>query len=155
MRPCDGKREPSGDRPGAFMERQIGHLLRRAYFVARNHSAEALRPLGNVSPVQASALAALMAGPMSQAELGRTIDMEAANTHALVRRLAAAGLAETFSSPVNARLSLVTLTELGADLAEQLETLLASAAATTLASLDHLEREQLITLLRRILEFAE
>lgn len=138
--------------PGAFIERQIGHLLRRAYTRARKHSAEALTALGDVSPVQAGALAALMAGPLTQAELGRRIDMEPANTHTLVRRLIAAGLAETLADPGNKRLSLVRLTAAGKGVADRLEPVLAEGAAATLAPLDPAEQAMLLELLGRIVQ---
>ena len=136
--------------PGAFMQRQIGHLLRRAYARARSESAAALLEIGELSPVQASAIAALMEGQLTQADLGRRIGMEPANTHTLVRRLAAAGLVDINTDPGNRRLSLVALSARGSELSERLEAVLKDAAAATLAPLDHAERLQLISLLNRI-----
>lgn len=133
------------------MERQIGHLLRRAYVLARKHSAEALQALGQLSPVQASALAALMSGPLSQAQLGRKIEMEPANTFALVRRLGDAGLVSLSKCPRNSRHSLVALTARGLDVASRLETVLADAAARTLAPLEARDRDRLIGFLRLML----
>jgi DNA-binding MarR family transcriptional regulator len=136
--------------PGDFLERQVGHLLRRAYTRARRNSALALEALGDVSPVQAAALAGLADGPLSQADLGRRVDMEPANTHTLVKRMVAAGLAETRAHPANRRLSLVALTPDGAALARRLEPVLAQGAAVTLAPLSAVERRQLIDLLARV-----
>lgn len=153
--PAAGEHEGHEAAPGAFMERQIGHLLRRAYVLARRNSAEALQALDGLSPVQASALAALMGGPLSQAELGRKIDMEPGNTLTLVRRLAGAGLVVVANSPKNGRLSIVALTERGAAAAGRLEDLLASGAARTLAPLEPAARAQLVSLLRRILELED
>lgn len=133
----------------------IGHLLRRAYGRARKNSAEALAALGDVSPVQAAAVAALMGGPLSQAELGRRIDMEPANTHTLVRRMVAAGLAETHADPANRRLSLVALTAEGQALGARLEPVLAIGAAMTLAPLSEDERRQLVDMLRRMVGAGE
>jgi len=135
---------------GVFIQRHIGYLLRRAHARARANTAEALTALGDLFPVQASALAALMNGPLTQAELGRRIEMEPANTHGLVKRLVAAGLAETHRSPANRRLSLVGLTDAGEAVAGRLEETLAGAARATLAPLNEAERRQLIDLLRRI-----
>lgn len=135
---------------GAFIQRHIGYLLRRAHARARANTAQALAALGELSPVQASALAALMSGPLTQAELGRRIEMEPANTHGLVKRLVAAQLVETRRSPANRRLSLVALTRAGEAVTAQLEATLADAARTTLAPLNETERGQLIALLRRI-----
>ncbi len=144
----DAAAEPA--RRGAFMDRQIGHLLRRVYARARGNSADALLTLGDVSPVQAAALAALIDGPLSQAELGRRIAMEPANTHTLVRRMAAAGWIAARADPANRRTSVITLTGSGADLAGRLQAVLADAADATLAPLDASERQQLIALLGRI-----
>ena len=132
------------------MQHQIGHLLRRAYARARSDSAAALLTIGELSPVQASALAALMGGRLTQADLGRRIGMEPANTHTLVRRLVASGLVETSADPANRRLSLVGLSAAGADMAEQMEAVLKQAAAATLAPLDPAEQRQLVALLGRI-----
>lgn len=137
-------------RAGAFVDRQIGHLLRRAYGRARKNSADALAMLGEVSPVQAATIAVLMDGPLSQAELGRRVDMEPANTHTLVKRMVLAGLAETRTDPANRRLSLVALSQQGAAMATSLEPVLARAADATLRGLSTEERQQLIALLARI-----
>jgi DNA-binding MarR family transcriptional regulator len=125
-------------------------LLRRAHARARANTAAALVVLGDLSPVQASALAALMNGPLTQAELGRRIEMEPANTHGLVKRLVAAKLVETHRSPENRRLSIVGLTEAGEAVTGRLEATLLAAARATLAPLNDGERRQLIDMLRRI-----
>ena len=137
-------------RRGAFMEAHVGHLLRRAYMRARRNTADALAALGDVSPVQASALAALMDGPLSQAELGRRIEMEPANTHGLVKRLIATELAEARSDRTNRRLSLVALTPAGMALADRMEAAIVASGGTTMEVLGDDERTQLVQLLQRI-----
>lgn len=117
---------------------------------ARKNTAGALAELGDVSPVQAAALAALMDGPLTQAELGRRIEMEPANTHGLVKRLVATAMAEQRTDPANRRLSLVALTSAGATLAERLEPAIALSGRTTMATLSDDERHLLVALLRRI-----
>ena len=58
----DGK---SVSEHGDALKRHIGYLLRRAHARARANTAEALTALGDLFPVQASALAALMNGPLT------------------------------------------------------------------------------------------
>ena len=135
---------------GAFLQHHVGHLLRRAYGRSRKNTARELAALGELSPVHASALAALMDGPVTQAELGRRIDMEPANTHTLVKRLVTAGLVVPRADPANRRLSLIELTADGRAHAEALEPALRRAADTTLAMLTPEERSHLIALLRRV-----
>ncbi len=137
---------------GSFIEQQIGHLLRRAYALARKNSAAALAVLGDISPVQASALATLLAGALTQAELGRRIGMESANTHTLIKRMVVMGLIRTRPDAANRRLSLVEHTAGGRRLALQLDDVLARAADATLAPLSIDERETLIALLRLLIE---
>lgn len=132
-------------------EPQIGHLLRRAYFRAQRDATEMLAPL-NLTPVQAAALGVLVGGPMSQAALGRRLDMEPANVHALVRRMTAAGLAETAADPENARRVLVGLTAAGRDAAEALQGPRRAAAETTMRPLTPDERATLLRLLARLVE---
>lgn len=136
--------------PPAFVVRQVGHLLRRAYAIARRNSAEALSVLGDVSPVQAAVISTLAAGPMSQAELGRRIDMEPANTHSIVRRLVAAGVVELRPDPASKRGVIVGLTSSGQDVADRLDACLTQGTSKTLAPLDEAERAALLKLLSRL-----
>lgn len=128
---------------------QIGQLLRRAYAHAKKHSSAELAGIGDLTPVQASALLALARHPMSQAELGRWIDMEPANVHSFVRRLAAAGLSSI--EPDGARRSRVVLTADGRRIAEKVREGARRAADTALARLDAEERETLVRLLAKLL----
>lgn len=130
------------------MDRQIGHLLRRAYAVARKNTADALAVLGDVSPVQASAIATLAGGAMTPAELGRRIGMEPANTHTLVKRLDAAGF--TITRRATGNLRSIALTEAGSALAARLADTLALSNAETLAPLDTADRDLLFGLLRKV-----
>ncbi len=143
---------PAEPRPDSFIEHQIGHLLRRAYALARKNSAASLAVLGDISPVQASALATLLGGAVTQAELGRRIGMESANTHTLIKRMVAMGLIRTRPDAANRRLSLVEHTTEGRRLALQLEDVLAGAAHATLAPLSIEERTSLVALVKRLIE---
>ncbi len=136
--------------PRAFVLRQVGHLLRRSYAIARRNTAAALETLGDVSPVQASVLGTLAQGPITQAELGRRVGMEPANTHTIVRRMAAVGLVDLGRDPANRRVVLASLTAHGAVVAGQLDSCIEGATARTLAALDADEQKTLINLLSRI-----
>lgn len=132
-------------------EPQIGQLLRRAYFRAQREAMEALAPLG-VSPIQAGAIGALLPGPLRQADLGRRLEMEPANVHALVRRMGAAGLVERRPDPDNARRVLVALTPAGLAMSDALQGPRRAAGDATLKALDPEERAALVRLLSRLLD---
>jgi DNA-binding MarR family transcriptional regulator len=134
----------------AFVLRQVGHVLRRAYAIARRNSAEALSQLGDVSPVQGAVLGALTRGALTQAEIGRQIGMEPANAHTIVRRMAAAGLVEIGRDPNDRRVVLAALTDAGATIVARLDACMDVATERTLASLDPDERHALLALLTRI-----
>ena len=129
------------------MDEAAGHLLRRAYARARRNTAEALAVLGDLSPVQAGALAALIDGALPQAELGRRIDMEPANIHSLVARLRGAGLVASRRENGQA---LVALTDEGGAVADRIEPLVRASTARTLGALDEGERTIFLRLLARI-----
>ena len=135
--------------PAASHGFQIGQLLRRAYAHAKKHSSAQLGELGDLTPVQASAILALENRPLSQAELGRRIDMEPANVHSFVRRLETAGL--TTIEPGNGRRSQIVLTAEGRGLASQVRESARRSADATLARLDPDERETLARLLAKLL----
>lgn len=128
---------------------QIGQLLRRAYAHAKKHSSAELSELGELTPVQASAILALESRPLSQAELGRRIDMEPANVHSFVRRLETAGLATI--APGTGRRSQILLTEEGRRMAGQVRESARRSADATLARLNPDEREMLARLLTKLL----
>lgn len=129
----------------------MGHLLRRAYALARKNTADALDGLGDISPVQASALLTLADGAMTQAALSRRIDMEPANTHGLIKRMAAAGLIDARPDPANRRLVLVALTDAGSALTPRIEERLGHSTEATLAALSPDESATLLALLRRLI----
>lgn len=128
---------------------QIGQLLRRAYAHAKKHSSAALNDIGELTPIQASAILALENRPLSQAELGRRIDMESANVHSFVRRLEAAGL--TMVEQGSGRRSHIRLTEAGSRIAARVRESARRSADATLVRLDPEERETLARLLAKLL----
>ncbi|QYE34704.1 MarR family transcriptional regulator [Polymorphobacter sp. PAMC 29334] len=139
------------DATAVGVERYVGHLLRRAYAVARKNSSAALADLGDLSPVQATALITLASGALTQAELGRQIGMESANTHTLIKRMVAAGLVATRPDPANRRLLLVDPTAAGQVMTSKVEARLAGSTEQTLAPLTASEQAVLIDMLLRII----
>jgi DNA-binding MarR family transcriptional regulator len=131
-------------------EHRVGHLLRRAYAVAKANSSAALRDVG-ITPMQAAAVMALRrGGAMSQAELGRLIGMERANVHGLVARLHALDVVETRAHPTDARALEVALSAHGVRCADDVARVSAASAEATLAPLAPHERTTLLALLARI-----
>ena len=141
------------ERQGAAPPReyQIGQLLRRAYAHARKHSSDALLEIGEITPVQASAILALARKSRSQAELGRWIDMEKANVHGFVRRLESAGIVAFTRDTPHGRRSSVVLTPEGHRLARLIAVGSAQSSAATLARLDADEQATLFRLLEKLL----
>jgi DNA-binding MarR family transcriptional regulator len=130
-------------------EHRVGHLLRRAYYRAKNNTNRLLKGLG-VTPMQAAALMTLHRGTLSQADLGRAIGMEPANVHGLVARLKKLGFIDVESHPTDQRQVRVALSEKGDRSAVKLAQLSAQSAEETLARLAPAERETLMHLLGRI-----
>jgi DNA-binding MarR family transcriptional regulator len=138
---------PDGRRP----DPPIGQLLRRAYAFAKKQSVASLRGVGDLTPMQASALVALDQKPLSQAELGRWIDMQPANVHGFARRLEASGLATIVQCPEDGRRSSIVLTTEGHRIATIVRENLRRSSARTLARLDEEEQRTLLLLLAKLL----
>jgi len=154
-----GSRKPSPSRADALAEEpdldfdpehRVGHLLRRAYSVAKANTSAGLRELG-ITPMQAAAMMALRrAGTMSQAELGRAIGMERANIHGLVARMQKLEIVATAPDPTDARQVRIVLSAAGMRHTDEIARASAASAETTLAPLTTDERATLIALLGKI-----
>ena len=130
-------------------EHRVGHLLRRAYYRAKNNTNRLLKGLG-VTPMQAAALMTLHRAELSQADLGRAIGMEPANVHGLVARLKKLELIDVEAHPTDQRQVRVALSGRGRRSAVKLAHLSAQSAEETLSLLAPAERETLMELLSRI-----
>jgi DNA-binding MarR family transcriptional regulator len=130
-------------------EHRVGHLLRRAYYRAKNTTNRLLKGVG-VTPMQAATLMTLHRGPLSQADLGRAIGMEPANVHGLVARLKKLDFISIDPHPTDQRQVRVALSPSGERCAVKLAQLSAQSAEETLAVLAPAERETLMHLLGRI-----
>lgn len=125
-------------------------MLRRAYHRAKGDTTRLLKDLG-ITPMQAATVMTLYRrGPLSQADLGRTIGMEPANVHGLVARLRKQLLIDVEPHPTDQRQVRVTLSPLGERQAGTIAELSLQSATDTLAPLTPAERDQLMELLGRI-----
>ncbi len=140
---------------GYVLERQVGHLLRRAHqrhaalfqaMLAEAHGAEAA-----LTPTQWAALVTLAKlGEATQNALGRLVAMDPATTQGVVRRLVARGLVARHADATDRRVIRLSVTEAGrATVSAVLPTAVAISEAT-LEPLSAEERRIFLTLLERM-----
>jgi DNA-binding MarR family transcriptional regulator len=91
-------------------------------------------------------------GPASQADLGRHTGMDRSDVVAAVNELAGRGLAGRSPDPADRRRNIITITPAGTAHLRQLEELLTGVQDQLLAPLSSAERQQLTSLLTRVLE---
>ena len=91
-------------------------------------------------------------GPASQASLGRRTAMDRSDVAAAVNELAGRGLASRTPDPADRRRNVISITPAGAAHLRRLEELLADVQDELLTPLSPAERQQLISLLSRIVE---
>jgi MarR family transcriptional regulator, lower aerobic nicotinate degradation pathway regulator len=91
-------------------------------------------------------------GPASQARLGRRTVMDRSDVASVLNDLAGRGLAERSPDPADGRRNVITITPAGTAHLRRLDELMADVQDELLAPLSSAEREQLISLLTRILE---
>ena len=129
------------------LEDQVGHLLRRAN---QRHKAifSSLMPV-KIPPTQFAALALLRReGPLSQNLLGRMSAMDSATIAGVVSRLAARGWVKTAPSETDSRMTVVGLTDEGADVVDSLIEPAREITSQTLASVPAADRDEVLRLLR-------
>ena len=91
-------------------------------------------------------------GPASQASLGRRTAMDRSDVAAAVNERAGRGLASRTPDPADRRRNVISITPAGAAHLRRLEELLADVQDELLTPLSPAERQQLISLLSRIVE---
>lgn len=147
-----GGAAPSSVDPVKGPTARVGHLLRRAYHLARENSARAFADV-HLTPRQAAAVWQLYErGPLSQGELGAAIGMEAPNVHGLILRLIKKDIVARARDPRDPRRNVVSLTPQGLQLAMSLPERARGAEEQTLEALSQVERARLVALLERILK---
>lgn len=132
------------------LDDQIIHLLRRAH---QRASAMFVSETGDeqITPAQFFALSRLAEfGPLSQNRLGRLAAMDPATIQGVIRRLAERGLIERTSDPTDRRRMVVRLTPKGEALLGRIKWTASSVNAAVLRPLSQAEREQFVSLLKRL-----
>jgi len=152
--PAHGVRQHAAE--GYVLERQVGHLLRRAHqrhaALFQTMLAEALGAESVLTPTQWAALFTLATrGDQTQNALGRLVAMDPATTQGVVRRLVARGLVARRTDSADRRTVRLSVTEAGrATVAAALPT----AAAISEATLSPLSPEERLTFLHLLQRMA-
>lgn len=132
------------------VESHVGHLLRRAYQRATANLHAKIAETGLTARQLATLARLAELGPLSQNRLGRLIDMEPANIHSLVRRLARRGLVSIDHDETDRRRLIISLTGAGESLFREAQAPSERANEETLSPLNAAERRDLFRLLQRI-----
>lgn len=131
------------------LDDQVGFLLRLAN--QRHALIFQTHVVGNLTPTQFSTLMRLSeTGPVSQNHLGRLAAMDIATTKGVVDRLKAKRLVRSESDATDKRRSLISLTQAGSALIEDLKVAGAAITDETLSPLDAGEQKTLIALLKKL-----
>ena len=142
-----GAPEPT---PGYRLEDQVGHLMRRAH---QRHTSIFQDGLGDceLTPTQFAALVKIKElGRVTQNLLGRHTAMDPATIQGVVQRLQARGLIQRRPDPDDRRVTLLSLTAAGRELAGRAIARARDVTRATLEPLSPAERTQLVELLRKL-----
>ncbi|MGE0736911.1 MAG: MarR family winged helix-turn-helix transcriptional regulator [Alphaproteobacteria bacterium] len=135
---------------GYVLEKQIGHLLRRAH---QRASAIFAANIGEhrLTPVQFAALAKIYdAGAVSQNKLGRQTAMDPATMQGVISRLAHRGYIERHADPKDRRRTMLRLTPAGETAVLYSIPRGKKITRDTLAPLTKSERDVLLKLLSKL-----
>lgn len=137
------------DAEGYQLDEQVGYLLRlatqRHTIIFQNHVVD------HLTATQFSTLMRLSEhGRVTQNRLGRLAAMDIATTKGVVDRLRAKGLVQSEPDLTDKRRSVISLTDNGASLVSELESVGHAISQQTLSPLSERERETLISLLKKI-----
>ena len=135
---------------GYILERQAGHLLRRAH---QRHSAIFQEKIGDaqLTPLQFAALVKLRdLKEVSQNHLGRLTAMDAATMQGVIKRLASRSLIKRRPDPDDRRRLIVSLSSEGYELVNSLVSSGSDITAQTLEPLCPAERIQFLDLLTKL-----
>ena len=135
-----------------FLQQQLGHCTRLAHAAVRPHYARHMAAL-DLKPSEFAVLSLLAANPgASQRQVADAVMISPPNMAALMERLQGRGLLRRESAEEDKRLALLFLTEQGAQLharaSDQVQQLEAQASSMLSAE----EKQQLLTLLRKMIE---
>jgi DNA-binding MarR family transcriptional regulator len=140
---------PAPSETAYILEDQVGYLLRLA---SQRHAAIFQKhAVQNLTPTQFTTLLRVAEqGDVSQNHLGRLAAMDVATIKGVVDRLKAKGLMQSRPDQVDKRRSIISLTDKGADLIDDLKQTGLLITEDTLAPLTAQERRTLANLLRKI-----
>ncbi|MFF7636981.1 MarR family winged helix-turn-helix transcriptional regulator [Kitasatospora sp. NPDC008050] len=127
-------------------------LLGRAGALAHRLVTEALSEEGMRMGHHAVLCAVAEFGPLAQAELSRTVRIDPKDMVGILNELQTQGLVLRGKDPRDARKNAIALTPTGAELLTRLERLGEAANEELLAPLAPKEREQLLSLVARVIE---
>ena len=139
---------------GYILERQAGHLLRRAH---QRHSAIFQEKIGDaqLTPLQFAALVKLRdLTEVSQNHLGRLTAMDAATMQGVIKRLASRNLIKRRPDPDDRRRLIVSLSSEGYELVNTLVSSGSDITAQTLEPLCPAERKQFLDLLTKLAQLS-
>ncbi|GGK52230.1 MarR family winged helix-turn-helix transcriptional regulator [Salinarimonas ramus] len=147
---ADTDRTTTPDDPDFRLERQVGHLVRRAH--QRNAEIfNAVMGRFSVTPTQFAALVTLLdRGPTPQNQLGRLTGMDPATIFGVVGRLTKRGYVRQSAVSEDARLVAISLTREGEAAAREMRATAEEVSTRTLAPLTPEEAATLLALLARI-----
>jgi DNA-binding MarR family transcriptional regulator len=138
---------------------RIGYLLARAQLGIRERAEDALIPFGlgreavdECSPKHVGCLLVIAdEGPMSQQELGETIDVDRTTIVAVVDWLESQGFVERKRNPADRRAYALEITAAGRRWLKEANRTLRAAEREFLSPLDASERKQLVELLQQLI----
>lgn len=141
---------PASEPPPYILEDNVGFILRQ---VTQRHVAIFAEMMTeDLTPTQFSAIVKLyQQGPCSQNRLGRLTAMDAPTIKGVIDRLSRRGLTETRPDLADARLLIVSLTEVGRQAAERAVPCGQRITEATLAPLASPQQRQLLSLLKSLL----
>jgi DNA-binding MarR family transcriptional regulator len=142
--------KPVGPAPQDYrLEQQVGFILRQA---SQRHAAIfAARIPDQLTATQFATLARLQeVGPCSQNRLGRLTAMDAATIKGVTDRLIQRGLVDATVDPGDGRRRMLALTPAGLDAVARAIPVGFEISAETLEPLDAEEREQFMSLLKKL-----
>jgi DNA-binding MarR family transcriptional regulator len=145
-----GARATATRRPRYVVDEQVGFLMRVA--MQRHTAIFMSRMIAGLTQMQFAALAKLHeAGPCSQNQLGRLIDLDAATTKGVVDRLSARRLITASADPHDRRRRAIALTKLGRSVAAKATQVARRITRETLAPLTAAEQKSVLRLLKKLI----
>ena len=130
------------------LDKQIGYKLRLAQ---QRHLDIFCRRMPDITPTQFSVMVRLHnKQPLSQNQLGRTVNMDAATTKGVVDRLIERGWLQSQACRNDKRRRNISLTASGEEFIESAVPVALEISENTLKPLSSKEQQQLLTLLNRI-----